>query len=584
MDTHLSQFYGTDHVPSETGLLEIEKVAPHNARMVRLEKDLQEAEAKIARLRKEKEDVLRMIKPLKSLSSLIRRFPREIMELIFIHSMSTTAPERPNLSICHAPLALLRVCKLWREIALTTPQLWASVELTIPAHLRHSFGNAPDAKKQQRVASFLDLFDRWLERSESYPLSIIVRRYHRDDGTTVRSLASKLATHSRRWESIDYDISLVPHNPFADIAAESLPSLKYARLSAYSFPFGRHNEPRFLGILSAPNLKGLQIQVSHSSHGISKMPVNWTNLTHLFLDGDYTRRRISSQDDQLTAIDSKMLAVLEKCQNLRICSLLLHFTGNLLPEPEPQVTLPKLEALNVTGCRLQIHHLLQSITTPRIREIHYQPFFPSSLPNEAPPFSPALPLTSFLQRYGNRTEVLTVNLPTVPREDLQSWLECTPILKQLTLGEEFQFAPPPPVISSSTSFETPFEDPCIDFLTPKQDQPYLCPNLKIFRCSMKAHIPVDTILAFLKAKTDRLLVGNGGIIEEVSIHQLAYDFPFGNSTDAEDERVKSIREAGVRLSFKKSVDYPSNPAPTIINGPPSASMLGPGYGVDFKLF
>ncbi|KAJ2935013.1 hypothetical protein H1R20_g2082, partial [Candolleomyces eurysporus] len=335
MDTHLSQFYGTNHVPSDTELLEIEKLlAPHNARLSQLGKDLEEAEAKIARLKKEREDVLRVIKPLKSLSSLIRRFPREIMELIFTYCMSATAPNsRPAFSICHAPLALLR-----------------------------------------------------------------------------------------------------------------------------------------------------------------------------------------------------------------------------------------------------------SITTPRIREINYQPFFQSSLPNEAPQFSPALPLTSFLQRYGNRTEVLSVNLPTVSREDLQSWLECMPALKQLTLGQGFQFATPPPVISLSTDFETSSDDSCIDLLTPKQDQPYLCANLKIFRYSIKSRIPVDTILAFLTARTDPLLVGNGGIVEEVSIHQLPYDFPFGDSSDAEDERIKSIREAGVRLSFKKSVYYQSNPAPSIIDGPPGAFIPGPGYGVDFKLF
>ncbi|RXW14486.1 hypothetical protein EST38_g11365 [Candolleomyces aberdarensis] len=588
MDTHLSQFYDTNHVPSATELLEFEKLlAPHNARLSQLEKDLEEAEAKVARLKKEREDVLRVIKPLKSLSSLIRRFPREIMELIFEHSVTATATGRLNLSICHAPLVLLRVCKQWREITLTTPQLWASVELPTLPHLCNFFGTAVNPKQQQRVALCLDQFDRWLELSESYPLSINLRGPSLDvGGIILKSFASKIAIHSRRWESIDLDISQWYPIPFADIVAEALPILKYARLHTYSFPFNAGDSPNYFGFLAAPNLKGLQIQVSRSCHGISKMPVNWTNLTHLSLDGSYLYiQDISLQNQQLTA--TEVLPVLNKCRNLRILSLLLISTREPLPESEAQVTLSKLEALNVAGCRLQTHHLLQSIETPRIRQVHYQPFHTSTLPAEELPFSPAPPLTSFLERYGYRTEVLSISLPTVLREDLQSWLECTPALKQLTLGDQFQFAPLlPPVLSVSSDHESGFDDSSIELLTPNQDHPYLCPNLKIFRCSIKPRISVDNILAFLEARTDPLLVGSGGIIEEVSIHELPYDSPFGDSTDAEDGRFKSIREAGVRLSFQKSYYYQSNLEVPDMQGPWETSVpgFGPGYGVDFKLF
>ena len=57
MDAHLSQFYGTNHVPSDAELLEVEKLlAPYNSRLSQLEKDLKEAESKVARLKKEQED------------------------------------------------------------------------------------------------------------------------------------------------------------------------------------------------------------------------------------------------------------------------------------------------------------------------------------------------------------------------------------------------------------------------------------------------------------------------------------------------------------------------------------------------
>jgi hypothetical protein len=138
-----------------------------------------------------------------------------------------------------------------------------------------------------------------------------------------------------------------------------------------------------------------------------------------------------------------------------------------------------------------------------------------------------------------------------------------------------------------TDLENPFNDSCIGLLTPKRDQPYFCPNLKIFRSSIRARISGDTILTFLKARTDpSLVLEGGGIIEEVSIHKLPYDSPFGESTDAEDERLRLIREAGVRLSFMKPWYYQSNAGPPLFNElkPGYVPGFGPEYGVDFKLF
>ncbi|KAJ2924856.1 hypothetical protein H1R20_g12238, partial [Candolleomyces eurysporus] len=581
-------FYGTNHVPSDTELLEIEKLlAPHNARLSQLQKDLEQAEAKIARLKKEQEDILKVIKPLKSLSSLIRRFPREVMELIFTYSIPAPAPGTFTYDVCHGPLVLLRVCKMWRDIALNTPQLWTSVVPMAPFHLLHSHGTTSDAK---RAALALEQLDQWLGRSKNYPLSISLygpspSTVRWDRGHTMRDLASTLLTHSRRWESVNFDAPRWQPVHFIDVVAESLPALKRLRLSASYLLLAYQQRVHFNGLLTAPNLKELQIEAPRLYFPLSKLPVNWTNLTHLYLGGgDKFRLDRSSQDSQLTA--PEMLPIIKQCQKLRILSLLLISAPNPLPESETQITLSNLEALNVTGCRSQIHYLLRSIMTPRIREIHYQPFFP---PVQVSPFTLTLPLTSFLQRYGNPTEVLSFNLPSVSREDLQSWLECTPALKQLNLGQEFQIAPPPPPLTSSAllDFECAFDDSCISLLTPKQDQPYFCPNLKIFRCSMKPRVSGDAILAFLAARTDPLLVGDGGIIEEVSIHDLPYDSPLGDWTEAEEERLKPIREAGVRLSFMKTFYYQSKLAPALASEPPPGTCVsgfGTGYGVDFNLF
>jgi hypothetical protein len=424
------------------------------------------------------------------------------------------------------------------------------------------------------LATFVEQFDQWLKRSESCPLSVTVRGPLSNEIASTEILPSKLAIHSHRWESIDFNNPLGLPNPFTGIVAQSLPTLKRARLISHSLTLGTGDNRDFGNFLAAPNLERLQIQVSRSSHALAEMPINWTNLTHLFLDGLCMYQDVSSRDETLTA--AKVRPVLEKCQNLRVLSVLLT-PRNSLPEPGPQVSLSNIEALNVAGCRFQIDRLLRSITTPRIREIHYQPFFKVALPTEELPFTATFPLTSFLQQYGNKIEVLSVNLHIVAREHLQSWLECTPGLKQLSLGAEFETASVPSLISVANGSENQFDDSCIASLTPNRDQTYLCPNLRIFRCSIKGRMSGDAVLKFLKARTDPLSVCHGRPIEEVWIHQLPYDFPFGDLSDVDDEMLQPIRDTGVRLSFRKSSYFLSKPI--IAHGPP-----GPGYGIDFKLF
>ncbi|RXW22097.1 hypothetical protein EST38_g3766 [Candolleomyces aberdarensis] len=499
MNTHLSQFYGTNHVPSDAELFEIEQLlAPHKARLLQLEMDLEEAETKIARLKKEREYVLRVMKPLKALSS-----------LAYLQHMLCAVGLAEGLQIMEGNC----------------------VDYTQVVDLDGSrYSHSPTSS---------------LERQKAAKLTTVPRACRPMAGT-VRKLPP-------------FHCHFDPEsNPFMYIDPESLPILKHVRFSATSYPFDNQNRLNFQGFLSAPNLKTLHIQGSHLYRTISVLPVNWTNLTLLSIEGPIGAL---FQPERLMVLE--ILSILWKCRKLRIFSLLLEPTlgHNQVLEPQSQITLPDLEALNVTGCRLQIHYLLQSIKAPRLREIHYQPYFK---PARTRVIATALPLSSFLQQYGHQIEVLSFNFPSISKENVGSWLECTPALKQLTLGHGFQFAPPPPRLAMEVE-DRPFDDSCIALLTPKQDQPYLCPNLKIFRSSIQSLISAEALLAFLNARIDPLLVGS--IIEEVSIHQLPYDAPFAEPTDAEDERLTPIREAGVRLSFKKMYYYHPNTEPPQGAGP-----------------
>ncbi|KIJ25352.1 hypothetical protein M422DRAFT_193543, partial [Sphaerobolus stellatus SS14] len=76
---------------------------------------------RLAQLSGEWQKVNNSLNNAKSLLAPIRRLPNEIMGSIFYF---TTVTEMPYLYKWRSPPVLLRVCKSWRRIALTTPKLF----------------------------------------------------------------------------------------------------------------------------------------------------------------------------------------------------------------------------------------------------------------------------------------------------------------------------------------------------------------------------------------------------------------------------------------------------------------------------
>ncbi|KAF7346079.1 hypothetical protein MSAN_01834000 [Mycena sanguinolenta] len=93
--------------------------------------------------------------------------PCEITSEIFVHCLPTSYTTREwNTANPHeAPTLLLHVCRIWREIAIGTPALWAKMELSMHNAHRHDTARA------------------WLKRAKACPLS--VKLYHWARGERV---------------------------------------------------------------------------------------------------------------------------------------------------------------------------------------------------------------------------------------------------------------------------------------------------------------------------------------------------------------------------------------------------------------
>ncbi|KAJ7167826.1 hypothetical protein C8R46DRAFT_1094259 [Mycena filopes] len=101
--------------------------------------------------------------PATIVSSPVLALPPEITSEIFLHclppipELSSYPKDAPRSS--RAPLLLLRVCRAWRDIAMSTPHLWAHLHLDL------------DMADSRVVTVIID----WFSRARSCPLSFSVR-------------------------------------------------------------------------------------------------------------------------------------------------------------------------------------------------------------------------------------------------------------------------------------------------------------------------------------------------------------------------------------------------------------------------
>ncbi|KAJ7165828.1 hypothetical protein C8R46DRAFT_1192370 [Mycena filopes] len=115
---------------------------------------LAELNALLPILRREQRGIRRTLNALKYP---VLDLPPEITAEIFLCCLPPLQSTYPYIlypSVARAPLLLLRVCRAWREIALETPQLWTSIQMS------WSFAEAP-----------MEL-EKWILRTGSSPLSL----------------------------------------------------------------------------------------------------------------------------------------------------------------------------------------------------------------------------------------------------------------------------------------------------------------------------------------------------------------------------------------------------------------------------
>ncbi|KAJ7685674.1 hypothetical protein DFH06DRAFT_1159123 [Mycena polygramma] len=126
-----------------------------------------------------------------SVSTHALALPPEIVAQIFMHCLPAAKFIAPNITA--APLILCGVCRLWREVALSTPRLWNSLFLSFDLMLRKG--------------AYVDLYQMWLSRARGSPLSLRLQGSSEKQvpAGPVKSLLNSIIGLSQQWQKMKFN-------------------------------------------------------------------------------------------------------------------------------------------------------------------------------------------------------------------------------------------------------------------------------------------------------------------------------------------------------------------------------------------
>ncbi|KAF7346081.1 F-box domain-containing protein [Mycena sanguinolenta] len=329
-----------------------------------------------------------MFDPVQDPIAPIHRLPCEITSEIFVHCLPTSHSDRElnTANPREAPTLLLHICRIWREIATSTPALWGKMELSL--HNAHCHDTA----------------QAWLRRAKGRSISVKLHGWAFDYGDCEADgwAISTFQTLLERAHSLKFlELSAIPLKYMYGLAEPALheldgsytfPSLQQLTIGIKDgFTWSSFSMPDIRLFTHAPLLREVTFSDSTPPFFLSSLP--WHQVTK------YTGTRANLDD---------LLAALNLGSNLVECVLSM---DRIDPDNTEILTHSNLKSLTIPGngsSRSWSVDVLQFLTLPslealRIFDCPYNlfghPDFLAFLARSSPP------LRQFTARLNADTEV-----------------------------------------------------------------------------------------------------------------------------------------------------------------------------------
>jgi hypothetical protein len=388
------------------------RISPLDAEIVRVQGILDALKAK-------RQAISECVKGHRALLCPIRRFPAELVSMIFLRCLELEGGRKTALN---APWVLGWICSRWRGIALSTQKLWSKPKFCL---------------YKQPYKRDVALAKTWLARAGRCSLSITLT----GDCKNVHPVLKMALDHCEQWQCLDL------HLPFSMIQ---------------HFAVVRHKLPR---------LRRLTLQFKTGNPDMDNITVNMFEVAPLLRDVFVGNGTVSSfvkvPWDQLTSVFTlwqdfeSAIDTLQQCPNLVECNIGVIWSQ--VKPRRPPVQLVHLRSLCVRGPA----DFFDYLTLPALRGLHIEcnlSTFHSSSQQASNAW--VLRFTSLMLRSSCLLETLNIGLGARNLEDndlIQS-LKMVPSLVEL-------------VIRGSLS--TVLAGSAVGGLTCRDTGTWIAPNLKV---------------------------------------------------------------------------------------------------------
>ena len=279
----------------------------------------------------------------------VRRLPPDVLGAIFCHCLATH--RNPIMIASEAPILLTQICRDWRSIALSTPQLWS--RLYIPAL---PVTRVPEGER--RMEALTEEVQRWLRLSDPYPLAITLPA----TGLSHPPLLDSIIQSSRRWQQLELGCFLSVETDVLtrvlNVSSDDLCMLREIRIhQLYStFDYRSHemqDHPWYQSLLTAQGLRSIFIADLPEDKLNTNIPPNWKNLNHVFI---HSRILLGHAHRILTY-----------CCNLKACLLEIAWEQRYANTLDDSVAiLPHLTYLSLHGEEHACNVIICSIEAPSL--------------------------------------------------------------------------------------------------------------------------------------------------------------------------------------------------------------------------
>ncbi|KJA19005.1 hypothetical protein HYPSUDRAFT_168622 [Hypholoma sublateritium FD-334 SS-4] len=490
-DSVLEMLLKTNRPPTdqETAVIR-ESMAPTNAKLKivetqisdtvahiqELKMQVEQAEIKLQRLREEEAAILETFADHRRVFSPFRNLPEDVLREICVACIEGNMPKLYYEGGTPSSYVLAQICSGLRNIALTTPRIWASMEVQMGGFYCYGHG-----AYHQAYSILAQKARKWFERAGSLALTIVIEdftcRYTSSEGESDPSniLFDTLLSYSPRWKELQFNSSCkavcTPMLRIAALTAVHVPLLQSVSVRVghrFSTPVFRDGE-----LLTIPSLKHVTLQ----TYTVQEFTVNWAVLTSIMLRGLSITRRFHST--------SAIARILQQTKCLVSCDIAVCFDQSEEHHSD-EIRLPFLKTLLLD----EIPSETTSFGAPSILDLIIAPILEIFRIRR---MCLDLSLSNFLERSPCIWELYLPYFKSLL--DMTRFLRRCPSLTVLCLWP-------------GTRWETHNADSFLRAFVEEDDAGVLCPRLQKFHFTGNIDFSLQTLRLFFERKQGKIALPN----------------------------------------------------------------------------